>query len=112
MKQLAAIAFSLLLIVAQTFAVAVPVSSKPVAKKPSCCGEDCHCSLSQSGRPSAPPAESAAPAAVQNQFVFLPVTTVAFLLAAPASKVSSVPAAADLQAAAPPLFRRNCSLLL
>jgi len=111
-KQLAAIAFSLLLIVAQTLAVAVPVSGKQVAMKPSCCGEECQCSLSQSGTPSVPPTEPAAPAAVQNQFVFLPVTTVAFLLAASASKVSSFPAAADLHAAAPPLFRRNCSLLL
>ena len=112
MKQLAAIAFSLLLIVAQTFAVAVPVSSKPVAKKPSCCGEDCHCAMSQSGTPSAPPAESAPPAAVQNQFVFPPATVLAFVLFAAPAEISPASSAADLHAAAPPLFRRNCSLLL
>ncbi len=111
MKQFAAIAFSLLLIAAQTFAVPAPVSSGVAVAKPACCGEDCQCSVSQSGAPSASPVESTAPAAAQNQFVLPPVATVIFTLAAPANVFSSASAAA-FPAAVLPLYRRNCALLI
>ena len=112
MKQFAAIVFSLLLIVAQTFAVPAPVSSGVAVAKPACCGEDCQCSVSQSGAPAAPPVESTAPAAAQNQFVLPPVATVIFTLAAPVENSFSSSDRAELRAAATPIFLRNCSLLI
>jgi len=111
-KRLTAILFSLLLIVAQTFAVVTPVSGKPAVMKSNCCGDVCCCSVNQPSAPSVPLTEPTAPTVAQNQFVFPPSAFVAFLLAVPVSNLSPAPAAADLHAAAPPLFRRNCSLLI
>ena len=112
MKKTAAIAFSLLLIVAQTFAVAAPVGSgAPVAKR-SCCGNDCRCCFGESGAPVAPPVESTTPAAAQNQFI-LPLDAVAlFTLAAPATEVSSASVPAEFRPASAPIFTRNCSFLI
>lgn len=112
MKQLAAIIFSLLLIVGQTFAVMAPVSSKPTMSKPSCCGGKCDCSLNQSSAPSSAPVESNALSTAPHQLVVPPSFTLAFLLAPSAREAFAAYAVADSHAAAPPLFRRNCTLLL
>jgi hypothetical protein len=110
-KQLVAIAFSLLLIVAQTFAVQVPVSSGVSVAKRSCCGDDCCCYVGLPVTPLASPVESAAPAAVQYQFVFSPVAIVIFTLAAPAGSLASA-SSSDSCVVVLPLFRRNCTLLI
>jgi hypothetical protein len=111
-KQLVAIIFSLLIIVAQTFAVAVPVSSRSCAPKAGCCGESCTCHVDQGGGSPAPPVESTAPTGAFSQFMLLPAGRVLFKIAR-AEKASSVPSADRLlSAASQPLFRLNCALLI
>ena len=112
MKQLAAIAFSLLLIVAQTFAVTATVSSGVSVARPDCCDVTCHCCVSQSSAPSVPPIESATPVAVQNQFALMPVAVVPFALAALVDKIPPASASTEFRAATSPIFQRNCSLLI
>jgi hypothetical protein len=109
-KRIAAIVFSLLLIVSQTLAVAMPVSSRSAVAKQNCCGKDCYCCVSESGAASIPPIESAAPVVAQIQFVVPPAPAVSLRFTAPPGQVSSSPAAEcriDL-----PLYRQNCALLI
>lgn len=112
MKQLTAIAFSLLLIVAQTFAVAAPVSGAVAVAKPSCCCEDCRCCVGESSAPSVPLVPSTAPVAAQNQFVFPPVAVVILTLAAQGDEFFPPSARAEFRAAALPLFQRDCVFLI
>jgi len=111
-KQLAVIAFSLLLIVAQTFAVQAPVSSGEAAAKPCCCCEGCYCCVGESSAPSVPLVPSTPPVAAHNQFVLPPVAVVILTLAAPADDFSPASASAEFRAAALPLFQRNCAFLI
>ena len=112
MKQLTAIAFSLLLIVAQTFAVAAPMSGAVAVAKPSCCCEDCRCCVGESNAPSVPLVPSTAPVAAQNQFVLPPAAVVMFTLGVPADEFSPASTNAEFRAAALPLFQRNCVFLI
>jgi hypothetical protein len=111
-KQLAAIVFSLLLIVAQTFAVAAPMSSGASVVKRSCCGNDCQCCVSQSGAPATAPVESTAPAAAQNQLLFPPVALMCFTLPVPVDVFSPAFAAPQFRSASVPLFQRDCTFLI
>jgi hypothetical protein len=113
-KQLATIIFSLLLIVAQTFAVVAPVSSGVTLAKASCCGgecQDCKCCVSESSGP-VTPLQSPAPAPAQNQFVFPFVAVAIFTLATPTDELSPASVHAEFRAATPPLFQRNCVFLI
>lgn len=111
MKRLAAILFSLLLIVAQSTVIATPVSSRPCAPKASCCGEDCQCHVDQSDGGSAAPVESTAPPSSTLQFVLVPVAVGQVAPAAAASFSSSL-AGSRRPAMLQPLFRLNCALLI
>ena len=111
MKQFSAIVFSLLLIVAQTFAVNGSVSGGDAASA-KCCASPACCCVSQSDAPSAPPVESTAPAAAQNQFIVPLVAVTLFTLAAPENTFSSASVPAELRPATAPIFTRNCSFLI
>jgi hypothetical protein len=113
-KRLVAILFSLLLILEQTLAVAVPVSSKSCAPKAgsSCCGSDCQCHVDQGGGSPVSPVESAAPTRAAFPSILLPAECVIFETA-PAGNSSSVPSTDSLMSVArQPLFRLNCALLI
>jgi hypothetical protein len=111
-KRLAAIVFSLLLLVTQTFAVALPAGSLVPMDGPDCCCDNCQCCVQESAPPAAPLAQASVLGAAQNQFILLPSAVVVFVLAAPA--VESVPAStfAECRAAALPIFQRNCVFLI
>lgn len=115
MKRLAAILFCLLLIVAQTFAVALPVSSGPCAPRAGCCccgGSDCQCQVDQGGDRPVPPVESTVPGSASLNLILLPAGQVLFKIA-PAENTSSVPNTDSyVSVASQPLFRLNCALLI
>jgi hypothetical protein len=111
-KKFVTIVFSLLLIVAQTFAVALPVSSSAPVTKRSCCGDECTCCFSQSSSSTAPVAATTAPAPAQNQFSLPPNAVVIFTVGALGVECSSALASADFRPASVPLFQRNCLFLI
>jgi hypothetical protein len=114
-KQLVAILFSLLLIVAQTLAVALSVSSGPCVAKAGCCccgGENCQCHVGQGGDSPVPPVESTVPSSAFLNFMLFPAGPVLFEIALAASPSSAPCAATLLSAASQPLFRLNCALLI
>jgi hypothetical protein len=111
-KRSFAIVFSLLLIAAQTFAVPGPVSSTGTIADTGCCCDDCRCCVGESRTPAAPPVEATVPAAAQNQFVLPPATDAILTLAAPVNESSPASVHPEFRAATPPLFQRNCALLI
>jgi hypothetical protein len=111
-KRLAAILFSLLLIVAQSTVIATPVSSRPCAPKASCCGEDCQCHVDQPDGGSAAPVEATALPSSTHQFVLVPVAAGQMTPAAAANLPSFSLAGSRRPATLQPLFRLNCALLI
>jgi hypothetical protein len=111
-KKFVAILFSLLLIVAQTFAVARPVSSSAPVTKPSCCGDDCSCCVSQSRPSPAPSATMPAPAPAHNLFSLPPATIALFKVGPLGVESSPASASAQFRPAAVLIFQRNCLFLI
>lgn len=111
-KRLAAILFSLLLIVAQSTVIATPVSSRSCAPRASCCGQDCQCHVDQPDGGSAAPVETTALPSSTHQFVLVPVAAGSNAPAAaanfPAFSLAGTRRPVPLQ----PLFRLNCALLI
>jgi hypothetical protein len=112
-KQFVAIVFSLLLIVAPTFAGRVTVGSDAPPAKPDCCGGecDCHCCVAQSDAPASVPVELAWPGFSQQGFVLLPAALVVvlaqdLLVISPADFSS-----AQFPGSVPPFLRHRTLLL-
>lgn len=113
MKRACAILFSLLLIVTQTIAVAVPMGSRQSETKPCCCDGCVQCVCCVDKNSDAAPAEnSLPPVRLIHQFVFVPSAQVLFEIS-PAYKASA-PSAPDVSliAVRPPIFERNCTFLI
>jgi hypothetical protein len=112
-KPVFAILFSLLLIAAQTFVVAAPVSSGPAEAKSSCCESCVHCACCVTESEGAPvSAPQSTPPVRGGQLVFLPSAQVWFELpSAGADKTFSF-LDASLTVVQPPIFQRNCVFLI
>ena len=110
MKQVAVILFTLLLIVAQTFAVAVPVSSRHCAERTGCCcGKGCVCQVDQ-GENDVPPFETAVPVSGPIQFIIVPAGRVLIEIAPVADSLSIPFVGTPWLAGSQPLFRLNCAM--
>jgi len=113
-KHAFAILFSLLLIAAQTFAVAVPVSRGLTVVKSDCCESCLHCACcvtESEGAPVSAP-QSTLPVRGGGQFVFLPRAPVLFGLPSVCADRTCPFLDASLTAVQPPIFQRNCVLLI
>lgn len=114
MKHALAIRFSLLLIAAQALAVAAPVSRGLTVAKSGCCEgcPQCVCCVTESeGAPgSVPP--SPLPVRGGGQLVFLPSAPVLFGLPSLCADRTGTFFNPSLIAVQPPIFQRNCVLLI
>jgi hypothetical protein len=110
-KTLAAIAFSLLLIVAQTFAVTVPVSSGVSMDTAAGCGCGCGCCLSAEDLPLTP-APEAIPVPAHQQLSFVPLPVFLLVRDTTPEQISGAANEARFRAGSQPLFQRNCVLLI
>jgi len=109
-----AILFSLLLIAAQTFAVAVPVSRGLTVVKSDCCESCVHCACcvtESEGAPVSAP-QSTLPVRGGGQFVFVPSAQILFEVPSACADKNSPFHDASLTAVQPPIFQRNCVLLI
>ena len=111
MKTLAGIAFSLLLIVAQTFAVTVPVSSGVSMEPAAGCGCGCGCCVGADDAPSAP-APEAVPLLPHQQLSVLPIPALLVVRATTPEPISSLANNSPFRAGSQSLFQRNCVLLI
>ena len=114
MKQLTAILFSLLLIAAQTFAVAGPVSGGLTVARSGCCESCVHCACcvtESEGAPVSAP-QSTPPVRGGCQFLFVPSAQVLFELSSACADKIFAFSDASLTAVQPPIFQRNCVLLI
>lgn len=114
MKHAFAICLSLLLIAAQTFAVAASVTSGPMAAKSGCCESCVHCTCcvtESEGAPVSAP-QSTPPVRGGGQFVFLPSAQVVFELPSACAEGAFPFLDASLTAVQQPIFQRNCVLLI
>jgi hypothetical protein len=110
-KTLAAIAFSLLLIVAQTFAVTVPVSSGVSMEPVAGCGCGCSCCVGADDGPTAP-APEAAPVPAHQQLSFLPIPALLLMRDVTPEHISSLANNPQFRTGSQSLFLRNCALLI
>jgi len=111
-KQIVTILFSLLLIAAQTFAVALPVGSSAPVTKRSCCGDECQCCVSQPEACGTAPIQAPSPVTGQYQLALPLASTLLFTAGSPANETFPASAVSEFRPAATPLFRRNCTFLI
>jgi hypothetical protein len=109
-----AILSSLLLIVVQTFAVTTPVSRGPAVAEPGCCDAcaDCACCVAESNGPSTPAPLTTAPARADSQFQFVLIGQPLFELPSIPASTAVLSSGVSRAAFEPPLFLRNCTLLI
>ncbi|MFN3409899.1 MAG: hypothetical protein ACK45B_12935 [Limisphaerales bacterium] len=114
MKLPLAILFSPLLLAAQTFAVAVPVSGGPAEAESGCCETCVHCTCCVTESEGAPifVPQPAPPVRSICQFLLVPCVSFWFELPATAADRTFSHREASLTTVQPPLFQRNCVFLI
>jgi hypothetical protein len=112
-KSTFAILFSLLLIAPQTFAVAVPVNCGPTVAKSGCCAccVHCACCVTESERTPFSTPQSTLPVR-GGQLVFLPSAQGVFASPPDCADKTFAFLEAFLALVQPPIFQRNCALLI
>jgi hypothetical protein len=110
-KTLAAIAFSLLLIVAQTFAVLVPVSGGVSVGPAAGCGCGCGCCVGADDAPMTP-APEAVPLPPHPQLTFLPIPVLLLMRDVTPAQIYSLANNPQFRSGSQPRFLRNCALLI
>lgn len=114
MKLPLAILFSLLLLAAQTPAVAVPMSSSPAEAESGCCESCVHCTCcvtESEGAPVSTPLPTP-PVRSGGQLLFVPIAPALFELPPASAGGTFSRHETSLTVVQPPIFQRNCVFLI